>query len=281
MTGLVCSAPALWTEPRVVARADWNNLVRARTDVSRGVSVSAFSPAAPMPTFSAPFRVVGSDRRDYFVKALDNQHAGMEPTLAAELVVAGVGRLIGAPVIRTVVIEIPAALAGYEPRPGTPISAGLAHASQALEHADEKGRPRLVARSQDDNSRRHAGVYALYDWCWGSDQQWLYDLDDDDRLYSHDHGLYLPSGWWHGPAALEAHVDQPHVLPDPPAGVLPSAVDEVADRLEAVTRTEIASILNQVPAAWPVADDALETLGWFLESRASDVAVRMRSLLTP
>lgn len=262
-------------------RSEWDGLVRSRNDEPRGISVVAFSPAAPMPTYSSPFRVVGSDRRDYFVKALDNQPAGAEATLAAELVVAAAGRLIGAPVIRTVVIEIPAALAGYEPRPGTPVRAGLAHASEALERADEKGRPRLVARSQDDNARRHAGIYALFDWCLGADQQWLYDLDDDDRTYSHDHGLYLPPAWWAGGTPLEAMVDAVQPLPDPTAGLLPGAVEEVADRLDAVTRPDLAAILNQVPSSWPVADDVLDTLGWFLERRAPAVASRMRTLFTP
>lgn len=259
---------------------DWRGLVDGRTDAPREISIATFSPAAPMPTFSSPFRVVGSDRVDYFVKSIDNCPAGMQATLAAELVVAGVGRLIGAPVIRTVVIEIPAALAGYEPRPGTPISAGLAHASAALERADEMGRPGLYARTQDDNRTRHVGVYALFDWCFGSDQQWLYDIDDDRRLYSHDHGLYLPTGWWADSVSLTASVDHPHVLPDPPSGLSPTAVDEVAGKLEAVTRDDIASILNQVPASWPVTNQVLETLGWFLEQRAPGVASRVRTLLT-
>lgn len=260
---------------------DWRGLVSARNDDPRTISVAAFSPSAPMPTFSSPFRVIGSDHVDYFVKSLDNQQPGLEATLAAELVVAGVGRLIGAPVVRTVVIEIPSALAGHEPRPGTPIRAGLAHGSAALERADEMGRPALYARDQDDNRARHAGVYALYDWCYGSDQQWLYDIDDDRRLYSHDHGLYLPWGWWIDGSALAAAVDDPHPLPDPATGLSRTAGEEVAARLEALTRLEVAGVLNQVPAAWPVTDEVLETLGWFLERRAPGVAARLRSLLVP
>lgn len=261
-----------------VEQGAWRGLIAGRTDASRGVAIEAFSPSAPMPTFSSPFRVVGDDRMDYFVKSLDNSPPGMGATLAAEYIVAAAGRLISAPVIRTVIIEVPAQLAGYEPRPGTPISAGLAHASEALNHADEMGRPSLYARSQDDNSTRHAAIYALFDWCYGSDQQWLYDIDDDRRIYSHDHGLYLPSGWMTDPAALVGAVDQPHPLPDPPTGLSPAAIEEAADRLEAVTRADLASILNGLPAAWPVTDQLLETVGWFLERRAPAVALRMRNL---
>lgn len=263
-----------------VEQSDWQGLITGRTDTSRGISIRGFSASAPMPTFSSPFRVVGSDRVDYFVKSLDNCPPGMEATLVAEFVVASAGRLINAPVIRTVIIEIPAQLAGYEPRPGTPISAGLAHASEALDHADEMGRPSLYARSQDDNSTRHAAIYALFDWCYGSDQQWLYDVDDDRKIYSHDHGLYLPPGWITDATQLISAVDQPHPLPDPPAGLSPAAIDEAADRLDAVTRADIAGILNRVPAAWPASDQLLETVGWFLERRAPGVAQRIRSLKT-
>lgn len=262
----------------MVEQDDWRGLVYGRTDGSAEVSVQAFTPGPPIPTFSSPFRVVGSDRLDYFVKSLDNCPAGMGATLAAEFVAAAAGRLINAPVVRTVLIEIPAALAGHELSPGRPMSAGLAHASQAMEHADE-GRGQLAARSQDDNRVRHAGVYALFDWCYGSDQQWLYDIDDDRRIYSHDHGLYLPYGWMHDQDLLVAMVDDPHPLPDPPAGLSPVAVQETAERLEAVTRADLASILNRVPVSWPVTDQLLETLGWFLERRAPAAAARIRDLL--
>jgi hypothetical protein len=47
------------------------------------------------------------------------------------------------------------------------------------------------------------------DWCFGHDEQWLNDLDDNQAVFSHDHGLYLrPSGqgsWT--VAALQAQKD--------------------------------------------------------------------------
>ncbi len=45
---------------------------------------------------------------------------------------------------------------------------GIAHASVALGHAIEC-RQYLSDRAKDDNTRRHVGVYALYDWCFGDD----------------------------------------------------------------------------------------------------------------
>lgn len=261
----------------VVEPGEWQGLIRGRTDGPGDVSIAAFTPGPPGISYSAPFRVIGSDHVDYFVKSLANCPQG-GITLVAEFVVASVGRLINAPMIRTVIIEISPLLAGYELLPGKPVAAGLAHASAALEHCDEMGRPNLHARSQDDNRVRHAAVYALFDWCYGSDQQWLYDIDDDRRIYSHDHGLYFPSGWATDPGPLMRAVDDPHPLPDSSAGLSPVALEAAAERLEAVTRTDLAVILNQVPAAWPVTDQMLETLGWFLERRAPAVAVRIRNL---
>ena len=259
-----------------IQREDWQDVMGGRTNTA-DLSVAAFTPGPPGPSYSSPFRVVGSDRVDYFVKSLDYCPQG-GATLVAEFVVAAVGRLIGAPVIRTAIIEIPDQLAGHELSPGRPVSAGLAHASAALEHCDEMGRPQLHARAQDDNRVRHAGVYALFDWCYGSDQQWLYDIDDDRRIYSHDHGLYFPSGWAHDSSALSATVDDPHPLPDASAGLSPTAIEETAQRLDAVTRPQLASILERVPTTWPVSDEVLEAVGWFLERRAPGVARRVRDL---
>jgi hypothetical protein len=124
-------------------------------------------------------------------------------------------------------------------------------------------------------------VYALYDWCCGADAQWLYDLNNDRTLYSHDHGLYLPpagkGGWTiHD---LIASADSPSELPDPPNGLSATAIDQVAAALDAVDRTSLVSIINRVPASWPVADDELGALGWFLEYRAPAVAQRLRALV--
>jgi hypothetical protein len=264
----------------LVDLTEWSGLVRARTDTFDDLRMTG--PVAPSGgSWSGPFRVIASDGNQYFVKSVDTCPPGQQASVAIEHIVAGVGRLIGAPVCTTSLIRIPLALAGWEPRPGIPITEGLAHASLALSHCDEQGRPALAARGQDDNRRRHVGAYALYDWCVGADAQWLYDLDRDRTLYSHDHGLYFPpahQGYWTQPDMI-AGVDIPHELPDPRNDLLASAVDEVAAALDAVKRDELASILNSVPSSWPVTDEDLEALGWFLERRAPAVALRVRALI--
>jgi|SRR5215475_8309572 len=232
-------------------------------------------------SWSGPIRVIGSDQNEYFVKCLEACPDDLQrKSLVIEQVVAEVGKLIGAPVCETSLIRVPEELAGLRVRSGMSLATGLARASRALDRADEYGRPSLYARHRDDNRRRHVGIYALFDWCMGSDQQWLYDLDEDRTIYSHDHGLYLPpTGFgFYTIDALKAEVSSPSTLPDAPSGLDAGAIEQVAKALEAVSRGNLIRVLNHVPASWPATDEELEALGWFLERRAPAVATRLRDL---
>lgn len=131
------------------------------------------------------------------------------------------------------------------------------------------GNASLEYRQRDDSQRRHAGVLALYDWCWGGDDQWLYCETDDRKLYSHDHGWYLPEvgpDW--SEASLLGHVDTPHTLHGPSNDLDQTALRQLAERLEPVTREELAAMLQGVPVSWSASDAELEALGFFLERRA-------------
>ena len=58
----------------------------------------------------------------------------------------------------------------------------------------------------------------------------------------------------------------------------PAEVRRVAARLEAIGTDEIAGVLSSVPPQWPLDDRQLETIGFFLERRAPQVASRLRGL---
>jgi hypothetical protein len=259
-------------------RSDWDGLIANRADPSAGPSLAIIVGAAGN-SWSSPVRVTGDDARDYFAKFPElcpNPPDRM--SVVIEMVVARAGRLIGAPTCETVVMRVPAEIQG-ELLKGVAIMSSFVHASVALDNCDEK-RPALPSRSDDDNRRRHATLYALYDWFMGCDQQWLRDLDDDMAVYSHDHGLYLPpvgAGYWTD-HDLQANVDAVWRLPDDAAGLSPGAIAETADALRAVTRADLQALLMQVPVSWPVTDEHLEGLGWFLERRAPAVAGRIEQL---
>ncbi|MFG1879152.1 hypothetical protein ACGFIV_30335 [Sphaerisporangium sp. NPDC049003] len=82
------------------------------------------------------------------------------------------------------------------------------------------------------------------------DAQWLYDLDDDRSIYSHDHALYFPPS--HGvidDEILKLSADEPNVLPDAPEGLAPEAVEAVAKAFETIDRDALVNILRAVPAS--------------------------------
>jgi hypothetical protein len=172
-----------------------------------------------------------------------------------EYVLSKAGQLIEAPVCSVSLVRIPPEWAGEEIRDGYALVPGIASGSADVDGVVDK--KELLYRGEDDNAARHAGVYALYDWCWGSDDQWLYCADSDNAVHSHDHGHYLPSGPNWTVASLDASVDQDHTHPASPEGVSSAALDGFADSLEAVTRAQLGSSLNTVPPSWPVTYEEL------------------------
>jgi hypothetical protein len=120
-------------------------------------------------------------------------------------------------------------------------------------------------------------VFALYDWCWGGgDDQWLYCEIDDRKVYSHDHGWYLPeTGPDWSESAIMARVDEPHLARYAVANLDRSKLAEMSARLREPLREELVAVLSSVPASWAVSDRELEAVGFFLERRAPAVAERL------
>lgn len=260
----------------MVARADWAGLITGtRADPKDGVVIEV--PLVPSTAGgSGAFLALGSDRRRWWVKPVNNLQGGK--VIVTEYVVGRAGALIGAPVCEVAVVRIPPDIAGWEFRPGARLEPGFAHGSLAVEDAHEVRA--LEYRDRDDNGRRHAGVVALYDWCWGGDDQWLYCETDDRKLYSHDHGWYLPEiGPEWSEATLMARVEEPRQMGGPASGLAVAEVSQLATTLQSLTRPQLAEFLGRVPVTWPASDSELEALGYFLERRASAVAGRMRELM--
>lgn len=258
-----------------VVRSEWDGLLQGRIDPTDVIRIEV--PLAPSPAGgSGTFLALASDGNRWWVKPLNNLQGTR--VVATEHVVGHAGELIGAPACEVAVVEIPADLVGWEFRPGSHLEAGFAHGSLAVEDAQESRA--LDFRQRDDNRRRHAGVFALYDWCWGGDDQWLYCETDERKLYSHDHGWYLPEvgpDW--SEATLAARVDEPHPAAYPHDDLDAGALGDFADRLEAVSRAELVALLAAVPASWPVPGTDLDALGFFLERRAPAVAGRLRAMI--
>lgn len=139
---------------------------------------------------SGSFIGLGSDDGTWRIKPLNSlQHPEI---LISEVIVSKLGMAIGGPVCRVEPMWIGADHAGWEFRSQRTLEPGFAAASEEV--ADVVELRQLTYRQDDDNRRRHVYVYALRDWCIGSDDQWLYQGTSNNALFSHDHGHYLGTG---------------------------------------------------------------------------------------
>ncbi len=260
------SLPEVWLSALKNGRTD-------QSDLSVDAIVSA---ASDDRGGSVPFQVQATDGERYWVKQIANPQSARTPV--TEQIIAGCGRLIGAPVRDVRLISIPKDFHGEKLASGITLTAGIAHASLNLEYAmfDKTWEPQN--RHRDDNRRRHAAYFAFFDWCWGYDRQWLYDVMDDLKLYSHDHGHFLPGSPDWTTESLLASREVANPLGTSPEGLDYNELARVADVLENLTTSDLRSVLCGIPSSWPVSDFELETVGFFLDSRRLPVARRIRQL---
>lgn len=257
-----------------VERGEWHGLLRSRGEITEEGLLIEQPLTQSAEGGSGVFLARASDGQRWWVKPQNNLQG---PKVAiSEYVVGRMGSLIGAPTCEVRLARIPDEIAGWEFRQGARLEAGYAHASRNVE--DAQLLRSLDYRQRDNNRQRHAGVIAIYDWCWGADDQWLYSQTDDLKLYSHDHGHYFPGGPDWSEATLVPHVDEPHQPAHSTDDLDQNALKGFAVRLEQVDRGDLVPILSSVPSSWSVTETDLESLGYFLERRASPAAGRLRSI---
>lgn len=222
---------------------------------------------------SGSFLVLADDGRRYWCKSLNNFQSPRVPI--TEQIVGRLAALIGAPACTVALIRLDA-IVGWEFRPSTGrfVEAGWAHGSVAVDPAVETRA--LEHRTDDDNRRRHCGIYALCDWLAGSDVQWLYGVDEDNAYYSHDHGFYLTGPEW-TEGSLAASRDAACALSIPPAQLDQNELERLAAVLEILTRETIEAELSRLPKDWPVTDDELDVLAEFIDHRRGPAAARLRA----
>jgi len=216
------------------------------------------------------------EEKRWYLKAPNNPQ-GAARLVAAEYIVSAAGRLIDAPVCEVRPMTIPDHFEGIIFPSNLTLAKGIGTASQEVPDTVLNGQ--LLHRDRDDNRCRHVGVFALFDWCWGDDPQWLNCSTEDEKVYSHDHGYYFPpagNDWTQ--AELLAQVDQPHPLGHSADDLDLGEIARMGNALDAVTRADLCAILRSVPQEWGIPVDDLEVLGFFLERRAPAVATRMRAL---
>jgi hypothetical protein len=223
--------------------------------------------------FSGSFLIAADDGRRYWCKALNNRQSPRVPI--TEQIVGRLGRLIGAPVCEPQLVLLDG-VAGFEFVSGRIAEPKWAHGSLALDPALEIRI--LENRSDDENRRRHAGIFALHDWLAGSDPQWLYATAEDNAFYSHDHGFYLTGPDWTD-LSLAQSADVEFSLPMDREGLDAGELVRLADRLEALSKASIEAEISRLPANWPVGEGELQAVADFADHRKVAVAGRLRGLV--
>lgn len=219
--------------------------------------------------------VLGEDQIRYWCKAVNNFQGPRLPV--TEQIVGRLGHLIGAPVCDSKLISLDE-IVGWEIRPGTGrlVEAGYAHGSRAVEPTLETREMRF--RADDDNSRRHCGLYALSDWLYCGDLQWLRATDEDNAYYSHDHGFFLTGLDWTRDSLAACGAEQGPITIDP-NHLDPIELGRLADALEGLSLADVEDAISGLPASWPVSDEELAAVAQFADMRKAPVAARLRTLV--
>jgi len=260
----------------MVQEADWQGRLDSRRNDECQLTIGAITNDRAREGGSQPFQVMASDGQLYWLKSPDNPQGPRVPV--TEQVIARCGLLIGAPVCKMALVRIPPELNGHRLATGRQLCAGIAHGSTDLATAIYGRAAGPEHRDKDNNAERHAYIFALYDWCWGSDCQWLYDSATDMMTYSHDHGHYLPGGPNWSRDTLCSSVDEEHELTTPFGGLNPQTLLQAAEKIQSVRQLDLVSVIGLIPASWPITDQDLEVLGFFLDRRREPVAARLRRM---
>jgi HipA-like kinase len=255
--------------------ADWSGLVIGRRKDKADHAVLTVTISCAPQGGSCPCQVLAADNKLYWMKTVNNPQGSK--VLVSEQVIARCGRLIGAPTCDVALLEIPSDLDGYLLRPGRNLSKGIAHGSADVPNA--RFSRTLDHRNENENRKRHALLFALFDWCWGSDAQWLYQTSANNQTLSHDHGHYFPAGPSWTVRALRENVDGTHLPNWNRSNLDKDTIAGVADKLEKLRTEELAEVLRCIPMSWPIGDTELEALGFFLDQRRASVAQRLRQLI--
>jgi hypothetical protein len=219
---------------------------------------------------SGTFLGLASDGNKYWIKAPNNPQGSR--TLAAEVVVHGIGVLIGAPVRQTALIDIPDNM-NWQYAPARRLKGGIGHASLNVEPAIVSDDWQEFSR-HDHNETRQAFILALWDLCMGGDPQWIHQPDHDYTIWSFDHGFWLGGeGDWSAQSLrttgirpwvdLEFWVASAHGLRD------------AARAVHKLERTSIATVTQGVPIEWGIAREELRELANLLYLRVEGVVERL------
>jgi hypothetical protein len=154
-------------------------------------------------TKTRPVIVSCDDGRDYVIKGRQNGRRCVN-----DHVVARLGRALGAPVPRVIMVDVPEVLVRDEPILAH-FTPGLAHGSEIVQDVSESY---CIDHFRElENRKRFARLAVLWGWVNLRDRQYLYSEDKPHLVYAFDHDNTFPRGpeWTRLTLLppLEAHLD--------------------------------------------------------------------------
>lgn len=190
------------------------------------------------------------------------------------MIVYGAAKLLEVPTPEYSLVKVPDLMAHNESlEDGSPIYPGIAFGSKILMQADES--TDLKYLSDDDNERHAAEFIALWEWCDGQDEQFLYRQRDDNSLTSFDFGFWLGiEGEWNIDRYETSSVPRP--WPGSLQDISRRAFLEVSQRLERITVEECLQLTSAVPIEWGFSDDELISIAKWLFSRKDRVVENLK-----
>lgn len=134
---------------------------------------------------SRPVLARGIDKYEYIVKG---KQAGRQ--IINDQIVARLGLAMGAPVGEPEIVEI-------SPDPldvnFSFLSPGKAHATRFIANCFDD-RDTIKYKNHEENRPRFALLSVLFGWVYSQDQQFIYQKNHPNLVYSVDHGHFFPGG---------------------------------------------------------------------------------------
>ncbi len=217
---------------------------------------------------SKPVLVTASDGNDYVVKGI---HKGR--VLVNDRVVGLLGTLLGAPVGKVALIDVPQELISLQPEMGH-MSPGISHGTAFLRGCgDREG----ITHADGANRERFARLADLYGWAFASDHQVIYENAPPYTVHSVDHGHFFPGGPnWSEASLAGAGPAQPDQQIVTQANLTPDELRASLPQLEGVTDDELVEIVGGVPTAWGLTIPESVTLVSYLSGRRDQLCQQLR-----
>jgi hypothetical protein len=204
---------------------------------------------------------------EFFVKFPNNpQGLGV---LYNDHVVGRIGEVLGVASAAVSVVSVDAFVAnGISFRNGVVAAAGEAHGSELIDRVDVVGLSTALT-ANPANRERYIGLMVLFTICAVSNQQYVYEIDTPNRIYSVDHGFAFGGTPTWSSASLSA-------LPIPTAISQNGAPFTNAEAAAAVPglnllTDEVLQDVTECPPEWGVSDSDRASLRDWLKQRIEAV----------